>query len=94
MRVSSCSPWRSRWPPGFSSALSPAIQARSANLNAALAEGGRGGTTGRAGRAHAQRLVVSEVALAVLVLIGAGLLMRSFVRLRSVDLGFRRRAAC
>jgi putative ABC transport system permease protein len=67
----------------------PALQACSANLSAALTEGGRGGTMGRAGRAMRNGLVVSEMALAVVVLIGAGLLMRSFVRLRSVDPGFR-----
>jgi putative ABC transport system permease protein len=67
----------------------PALQACSTNLGAALTEGGRGGTMGRAGRAMRNALVVSEVALAVVVLIGAGLLLRSFVRLRSVDPGFR-----
>ena len=67
----------------------PALQARSANLSAALTEGGRGGTMGRAGRAMRNGLVVSEIALAVVVLISAGLLMRSFIRLRSVDPGFR-----
>jgi len=67
----------------------PALQACSANLSAALTEGGRGGTMGRAGRAMRVGLVVFEMALAVVVLIGAGLLMRSFVRVRSVDPGFR-----
>jgi putative ABC transport system permease protein len=67
----------------------PALQARSANLSAALTDGGRGGTMGRAGRALRNGLVVFEMALAVVVLIGAGLLMRSFVRLRAVDPGFR-----
>ena len=54
-----------------------------------LNEGGRGGTSGRAGRRLRNILVVTEVALAVVVLIGAGLLMRSFLRLRGVDPGFR-----
>jgi putative ABC transport system permease protein len=67
----------------------PAWQACSVNLSAALTGGGRGGTMGRAGRAMRNGLVVFETALAVVVLIGAGLLMRSFVRLRSVDPGFR-----
>ncbi|MGA3097222.1 MAG: ABC transporter permease [Bryobacteraceae bacterium] len=67
----------------------PALQACSANLSAALTEGARGGTMGRAGRAMRNALVVSEMALAVVVLTGAGLLLRSFVRLRSVDPGFR-----
>jgi len=53
-----------------------------------LNEGGRSGTSGRAARALRQALVVVEVALAVVVLIGAGLLMRSFVRLRAASPGF------
>ena len=69
--------------------IAPAIQISGANLNAALTEVGRGGTTGRSGRMMRSALVVAEVALAVVVLIGAGLLMRSFVRLRSADPGFQ-----
>ena len=46
----------------------------------ALNEGGRGGTMGRGGRIVRNALVVAEVALAVVVLIGAGLLIRSFIR--------------
>ena len=69
--------------------LAPAIQALDTNVNAALTEGGRGGTAGRGGRRVRNALVVFEVALAVVVLIGGGLLMRSFVRLRASDPGFQ-----
>jgi len=69
--------------------IAPAIECTGGNLNAALTEVGRGGTAGRSGRRVRSVLVVAEVALAVLVLIGAGLLMRSFVGLRSADPGFR-----
>ena len=67
----------------------PAIRASGVNLNAALTEGGRGGTAARPGRLLRNALVVSEVALAVLVLIGSGLLMRSFLNLRAANLGFQ-----
>ncbi len=67
----------------------PAIQGSGAHLQAALAEEGRGGTTGRSGRIARSLLVVIEVALAVVVLIASGLLMRSFLRLRATDPGFR-----
>jgi putative ABC transport system permease protein len=69
--------------------IAPAWQTSGANVNEALIEGGRGGTTGRSGRLLRDSLVVVEVALAVLLLIGAGLLVRSFARLRSVDPGFQ-----
>ena len=69
--------------------LAPALQALDTNVNAVLTEGGRGGTAGRGGRRLRNALVVFEVALAVVVLIGGGLLMRSFVRLRAADPGFQ-----
>ena len=69
--------------------MAPAIQVSGAHLNAALTEGGRGGTTGRRGRAMRSFLVIVELTLSVVVLIGAGLLIRSFVRLRSTDPGFQ-----
>jgi putative ABC transport system permease protein len=69
--------------------MAPIVQSSGADLNAALTEVGRGSTTGRSGRMVRNVLVVVEVALAVVVLIGAGLLIRSFVRLRSVDPGFQ-----
>ena len=53
--------------------IAPAIQGSRTNLNAALTEGGRGGTVGRAARRLRSALVVAEIALALLVLIGAGL---------------------
>jgi putative ABC transport system permease protein len=74
---------------GILCGVAPALESSSANLSQALNEGGRSGTAGRAGRTVRSALVVVEVALAVLVLIGAGLLIRSFVRLRSVDPGFQ-----
>jgi putative ABC transport system permease protein len=69
--------------------LAPAIQGSGAKLNATLIEAGRGRTAARSGRLLRNALVVVEIALAVLVLIGAGLLIRSFARLRAVDLGFQ-----
>ncbi len=69
--------------------MAPALQLSTANPHAALIEGGRGSTAARSSRLLRNALVVAEVALASLVLIGAGLLMRSFVRLRAVDPGFQ-----
>jgi putative ABC transport system permease protein len=69
--------------------VAPAVQGSRANLNAVLTEGGRGGTAGRAARGLRSALVVMEIALALVVLIGSGLLMRSFERVRHVDPGFQ-----
>jgi putative ABC transport system permease protein len=69
--------------------LAPAIQNSGARLNTALLEDGRGRTTARSGRLLRNVLVAAEVALAVLVLIGATLLIRSFASLRGADLGFQ-----
>ena len=69
--------------------IAPAMQGARSPLSVALNEGGRGGSAGRAGRRIRNTLVSTEVALAVVVLIAAGLLMRSFLRLRGVDPGVR-----
>lgn len=73
---------------GLAFGAAPALQATGVNLNASLLEGGRGGTTGKFGRILRSALVVVEVALAVVLLIGAGLLARSFARLRAASPGF------
>ncbi|HVG22311.1 MAG TPA: ABC transporter permease [Blastocatellia bacterium] len=67
--------------------LAPALQASRPDLNESLKEGGKG-TAGVARARLRGLLVISEVALALVLLIGAGLLINSFLRLRSVDAGF------
>src|SRR5262249_49382583 len=57
------------------------------DLNVSLKDGGRGG--GLRGRSLRNALMVSEVALAIVLLIGAGLLIPSFVKLLGVDPGYR-----
>jgi putative ABC transport system permease protein len=66
--------------------LTPALQASRPELNTDLKEGGRSGTA-RTGVRNV--MVVAQVALALVLLIGAGLMLTSFSRLRSVDPGFR-----
>jgi len=69
--------------------VAPALQVSGGNLGVALNETSRGGTSSRGARLLRNALVVVEIALAVVVLIGAGLLLRSFERLRAADPGFR-----
>jgi putative ABC transport system permease protein len=68
--------------------LAPAMQATAGNLSAALKEGGRGGSDGVRRNRLRGFLVASEFALAFMLLIGAGLMIRSFFALQSVDPGF------
>ena len=67
--------------------LVPALQASRPDLNDALKEGSRGSTGGRGGTLR-NTFVVAEVSLALVLLVGAGLMIRSFIRLQSVETGF------
>ena len=69
--------------------LVPALQTSRENLHVTLKEGGRSGTADRSGQLLRRVLVVSEVALALTLLTGGGLLVKSFAKLQGVDPGFK-----
>src|SRR6185369_4332321 len=68
--------------------LVPALQASAVNLSDTLKEGGRGASDGIRRNRLRSFLVASEFTLALILLIGAGLMIRSFLALRAVDPGF------
>ncbi|HXM21915.1 MAG TPA: ABC transporter permease [Terriglobales bacterium] len=68
--------------------LVPALQVWQPNLSVAMREGGRSSTASRSHNRLRSGLVIAETAFGVTLLIGAGLLIRSFNRLSHVDLGF------
>jgi len=67
----------------------PVLKYRRGALTNALKEGGRGGSSGREKHRARNTLVVAQIALALLLLVGSGLMIRSFQALRNVDPGFR-----
>lgn len=67
----------------------PTFQARRMDLQVALKDEGRGASAGREHRGFRSILVVTELALAVMLMVGAGLLIKSLWRLEQVDPGFR-----
>jgi putative ABC transport system permease protein len=69
--------------------LAPAFQTPEAMVHDALKETGRGSTGGRRRTWARNVLVVSEISFACVLLVGAGLLLRSFIRVLDVNLGFR-----
>ena len=65
----------------------PALQVSKTNLNEILKESGRGNAGGRRARWMASSMVVVELALTIVLLAGAGLMIRSFMKLYSMDIG-------
>src|SRR5262249_42705179 len=70
--------------------LVPAITGSRVDLNEALKDAGQKGSHSGKGAKMRNLLVVAEVALSLVLVIGAGLMMKSFARLQQVDLGFDR----
>jgi putative ABC transport system permease protein len=72
---------------GFIFGLAPALTASKLDLNESLKESGRGGTGGAKRSRLRNVLVISEIALSLMLLVGAGLLIRSFEQLRLTNPG-------
>lgn len=72
-------------------ALAPTLQYIRPNLNKTLKDGERSASTAPLSRRLRSLLVVTEMALALMLLVGAGLLIRSFSRILAVDMGFNPR---
>jgi predicted permease len=68
--------------------LAPGLRISSGNLQEKLKDGGRGLSAGRSHDRMRSALVITEVALACVLLVGAGLLLRSLLKVLDVDLGF------
>ena len=74
---------------GLLCGIAPAFAALRTNVNGTLKEGGRSGSTGGGHARLRATLVVAEIAIALVLLSASGLLLRSFEKIRAVDLGFR-----
>jgi len=73
---------------GVAFSIIPAWQASRVSMNDALKQGGRGGIGGVAAGTR-DALVILEVAVALVLMVGAGLMLQTVARLRAIDLGFR-----
>jgi predicted permease len=69
--------------------LAPALQVSRTNVNEILKEGGRGNAGGVRARWMTGTMVVLELALTLVLLVGAGLMIRSFINLYTIDLGIK-----
>ena len=74
---------------GIAVGLIPVVAMRRANMAQVIREEGRSGTHGRGTRVMRRLLVTSQVAFALMLLIGAGVLLASFERVLAIDPGFR-----
>ena len=74
---------------GLTFGLAPALQISESGVGDALKSTGRSATVGKRGQWLRRSLVIAEVALACVLLVGSGLLVRSFLNVLDVDLGFR-----
>jgi putative ABC transport system permease protein len=74
---------------GVLCSLAPALAAIRTDVNESLKEGGRGGSAGGGHARLRSSLVVAEIAVALVLIVASGLLLRSFEKMRAVDLGFR-----
>jgi putative ABC transport system permease protein len=74
---------------GLIAGLSPALESTRVRLSEVLKEGGRGGTTGRVRQRLRGALVIIQVALAVVLLAGAGLIVRGFRAIQNADSRYR-----
>jgi putative ABC transport system permease protein len=68
--------------------IAPALQMAGPDLSGALTEGGRAGSAGVRRQRFRRGLVVTQIALALMLVVAAGLLIQSFARMRGVDPGF------
>jgi predicted permease len=74
---------------GIAFGVAPALELSRPDLNRTLKEGGRTGSVGRGRQRFRDSLAVAQLGMSVVLLIGAALLMRSFIQLRRIDLGFK-----
>jgi predicted permease len=74
---------------GLFCGLAPGFAAIRTNVNAAMKEGGRSGSAGSSHARLRSTFIVLEIAIALVLLTASGLLLRSFSKMRTADLGFR-----
>ena len=78
---------------GMAFGVAPALELSRSDVNRALKEGGRTSSGGRARQRFRDSLAVAQMGMSVVLLIGAALLLRSFIEIRRIDLGFKHERA-